>query len=214
MIKDTKRNLKEAYMEKEIDKSEYNMLPDLIVLSLQIVGEDPFSRLVEWCEPITYSVIKRYFFQDYEQEDFLQEARAVLVKAVYDWRIDKGMPFTQFYHMQLTNHLNMLVRKNHAQKRRINLYTSSLDSLVEEAGVHIRGVADSSTQPEEMMIANDTYDKYLETLSELESKVFRLTMEKNSYLEMSKELSLTVDQVRSALYRCRVKLNRVINTMG
>ena len=167
-------------MKKEIDKSDDNMLADLMVLSLQIVGEDPFSRLVEWCEPITYSVTKRYFFQDYEKEDFLQEARAVLVKAVYDWRIDRGMPFTQFYHMQLTNHLNMLVRKNHAQKRRINLYTSSLDSLVEEAGVHVRGVADSSTQPEERLLANDTFEKYVESLSKLETKVFQLIMKKNT----------------------------------
>ena len=193
-------------------KSEENILPDLIVLSLQIVGNDPFDKLVEWCEPITYSVIKKYFFNDYEREDFIQEARSVLVKASQNWRFDRGMPFTQYYHMQLTNHLNMLVRKNHAQKRRVNLYTTSLDHLVEEAGGHVRGISHPLTQPEDMLVANDTCKKYLNSLSKLESEVFELIMSQYSYTEISEKLSLTIDQVRSALYRCRVKLDALINS--
>lgn len=190
--------------------SEQNELPDLLVLSLQVVGMNPFDKLVEICEPITYSIIKRYFFPDYEREDFLQEARSVLVRSVSDWRMDKGMPFTQYYHMQLTNHLNMLVRKNHAQKRMVNLQTSSLDSLVEEAGIHMQGIANSATQPEEMAIAKETMENYLKELSELELAVFKLFIQGFSYEEISKALLVSGKQVQSAVYRCRVKLSKII----
>ena len=190
--------------------SGYDNASDLIVLSMQVAGTDSFEKLVEICEPITYSTIKRYFFRDFEKDDFLQEARCVLVKALECWRIDKGMPFIQYYHMQLNNHLNMLVRRNHAQKRIVNLHTSSLDNLIEVSGIHVQGIANSSTNPEEVAIARETLGNYLLELSELETTVFKLFIQGSSYKEISKDLALTLDQTRSALYRCRVKLSRII----
>lgn len=184
---------------------------DLLVLSLQTMGNDPFDKLVEICEPITYGVTKRYFFQDYEREDFLQEARSVLIKSVQDWNIEKGMPFLQYYHMQLYNHLNMLVRRNHAQKRRVNLETSSLDNLVEEAGIHVQGRAAITTHPEDMAIVSETYDKYLLGLSPFESEVFALFIKGQSYEKISHGLAVSIDKVQNALYRCRVKLANLIN---
>lgn len=198
-------------MTKNRKTSEYDNMPDLLVLSIQTIGMDPFDKLIELCEPITYSIIKKYFFQDYEREDFLQEARSVLVKATYDWRVDKGMEFTQYYHMQLSNHLNMLVRKNHAQKRIVNLNTSSLDCLVEEAGVHIQGTASLSSQPEEKTIAHETFSNYLLELSKLESAVLKLHFQGLAYDAISQTLKITLDQARSALYRCRVKLSKKID---
>lgn len=191
--------------------SDHENISDLIVLSLQIVGLHPFDKLVKLCEPITYSTIKKYFFPDYERDDFLQEARSVLVKSLQDWEISRGMPFTQYYHMQLNNHLNMLVRKNHAQKRVVNLHTSSLDSLVEVAGIHVQGLADSLTHPEELAIARETMGDYLLNLSKLETLVFKYYLKGYSYEEISKKLGITVGQTQSALYRCRKKLSRMIS---
>lgn len=185
-------------------------LPDLLVLSLQTIGSDPFEQLVEVSNPITYGLTKRYFFQDYDQEDFLQEARSVLVKSVSKWEIEQGMPFLQYYHMQLSNHLNMLVRKNHAQKRKVNLKTSSLDSLVEEAGTHVQGKASVLTHPEEMTILHETLNEYLLELSPFESEVFDLFVEGQSREAISKKLSASIPQVRNALYRCRMKLVNLI----
>ncbi len=185
-------------------------LPDLLVLSLQTIGSDPFEQLVEVSNPITYGLTKRYFFQDYDQEDFLQEARSVLVKSVSKWEIEQGMPFLQYYHMQLSNHLNMLVRKNHAQKRKVNLKTSSLDNLVEEAGAHVQGKASVMTHPEEMTILHETLNEYLLELSPFESEVFDLFVEGQSREAISKKLSASIPQVRNALYRCRMKLVNLI----
>lgn len=190
--------------------SEHENMTDLIVLSLQMVGLNPFDKLVELCKPITYSTIKKYFFPDYEREDFLQEARSVLVKSFQDWRIDRGMPFAQYYHMQLNNHLNMLVRKNHAQKRIVNLHTSSLDCLVEGVGIHVQGIADSLTHPEELAIARETMGDYLPRLSKLELKVFKLYLQGSSYDDISEELKITIEQTQNALYRCRVKLSQMV----
>lgn len=181
---------------------------DLLVIALQTTGNNPFDELVEICKPITYGLTKRYFLPDYEREDFLQEARTVLVSSVHNWEIEKGMPFLQYYHMQLLNHLNMLVRKNHAQKRRVNLETSSLDNLIEEAGIHVQGTACVTTLPEEMLLLNETMNRYRLDLSAFESKVFNLYIGGKSCEEISVVLSTTSEKVQNAIYRCRLKFEK------
>lgn len=192
----------------KIKENSPGSFPDLLVLVLQTIGNDPFDELVEICRPITHGVTKRYFLPDYEVEDFLQEARTILVSSTQKWKIDKGMPFLQYYHMQLLNHLNMLVRKNHAQKRRINLETSSLDNLIEEAGIHVQGTACVTTLPEEMLMLQETLDRYLVDLSPLESEVFKLYMSGQTCEEISQHLDTTADKVQNAIYRCRLKFER------
>ena len=79
-------------MPKIKEKSQDN-LPDLLVLALQTIGNHPFDQLEEICRPITYGVTKRYFLPDYEKEDFLQEARAVLVSSTKNWQWIKECRF-------------------------------------------------------------------------------------------------------------------------
>lgn len=43
-------------------------IPELLVMIIQSIKEDPFERLVKVSEPITYSVINRYFFQNTKQK--------------------------------------------------------------------------------------------------------------------------------------------------
>lgn len=183
-------------------------LPDLLVLSIQTTGSNPFDELIEICKPITYGVTKRFFLPGYEREDFLQEAQTVLVSSVYNWNIDKGMPFLQYYHMQLSNHLKMLVRKNHAQKRCINLETSSLDNLVEEVGVHVQGTTCVTTLPEEMLLLKETIDSHALDLSPFELDVYIMYLKGKSVEEISCLLSVEPGKIKNAMYRCRMKFNR------
>lgn len=192
-----------------IEEHSQSNFPDLLVLSLQTTGHNPFDELIEICKPITHGVTKRYFLPDYDREDFLQEARCVVVSSVQNWKVEKGMPFLQYYHMQLLNHLNMLVRKNHAQKRRVNLETSSLDNLIEEAGIHVQGTACVTTLPEEMLLLQETMDRYQLDLSAFESQVFNLYLAGHSCEEISQILSTTRDKVQNAMYRCRLKFEKI-----
>lgn len=191
-----------------IKENSQDHFPDLLVLTLQTLGNNPFEELVEICRPITYGVTKRYYLPGYEKEDFLQEARAVLVSATQSWQKDKGMPFLQYYHMQLLNHLNMLVRKNHAQKRRINLETSSLDNLIEESGIQVQGRACRTTNPEEMLMLQEKLAHYKTDLSPLELQVHELHLKGQTYEEIAETLSITKAKVQNAFYRCRIKMEK------
>ena len=185
-------------------------VPEILVLMIQMLKEDPFKSLIRLCNPITHSVLNGYFFSSYEKEDCLQEAHKILLLAVDGYRIDQGMPFLQFYHKLLINHMNMLVRKEKAHKRRVNMETMSLDNLVEEGGIHVQGTSSSTTYPEEVTIANETLDRYLVNLSPFELEVFLLFMDGKTPEEIADNLKTKREKVRNALYRCVRKFKNVI----
>ncbi|HIZ70987.1 MAG TPA: sigma-70 family RNA polymerase sigma factor [Candidatus Atopostipes pullistercoris] len=186
-------------------------IPELLVMIIQSIKEDPFERLVKVSEPITYSVINRYFFPEYETEDLLQEARGVLLRSVEAYHIDEEMPFLQYYHMCLTNRFNQLLRKSHANKRKVHLETTSLDELMEEAGPHIQGTSSNFTYPEEAAMARETYSNYLIELSPFEKEVFFLFIEGHTRNEIAEELGIALRKVQNALHRCQIKLRTAIN---
>ena len=186
-------------------------IPELLVMIIQSIKEDPFERLVKVSEPITYSVVNRYFFPEYEKEDLLQEARGALLRAAEAYDINEEMPFLRYYHMCLTNCFNRLLRKNHANKRKVHLETTSLDELIEEAGPHVQGTSSNSTSPEEVAIARETYSNYLIELSPFEKEVFFLFIEGHTRSEIAEELDITLRKVQNALHRCQIKLRSAIN---
>src|SRR5690625_640955 len=193
-----------------VENKEAN-LPEVLVLLIQLMKKDPFEKLLELSNPITYSVVKKYFLPDYEREDLIQEARSVLNETINTYDIKAGMGFLQFYHMSLSNHLNMLLRREQTQKRRINIDTVSLDELVEEAGVQVQGVASVTTYPEEMAVAKETFNNYLVELSPFESEVFKLFLDGMTQENIAIKLNIPQKKVRSALYRCSTKLKSEIN---
>lgn len=186
----------------------HNMV-DMIVLVLQLTQSDPYKRLLEICEPIMRGVTSRYFFPDFEPEDFMQEARYVLVSSIKDWDMTK-MKFLDFYLMQLSNHMRALVRRKKAHKRRVNLESISLDALVEESGIHMEGVASAVTHPEKVTIAKDKINAYFSNLSPFESIVFSLLTSGLTQEEVAVATSSTPEQVRSAFYRCNLKLKEMM----
>lgn len=192
------------------NKSNLN-IAELLVMVIQNIKDDPFSELIRVCDHVTYAVINKYFFPDLEKEDLLQESRFILLEAAFKYKFDGGMLFYQFYHMLLTNHFNMLVRKEVTYKRKANSSTLSLDQLVEEAGISVQGTASITTYPEDVAIAKEKYNKYILNLSPLEKNVFVKFLGGTETEKIAKKLDTTEDRVRQALYRCAVKLRETLN---
>lgn len=192
-------------------KKDDDILVEFLVLLLQELKKDPFERLLEICNPLVEVYANRYYFKDYETEDILQEGRKVLVKAVDEFKIAEGLPFRKFYNMKLKNHMNMLVRKEHAQKRKINTKTCSLDHLMEEAGDYIQGTAPIMTNPEEFCLVKEKFDSYMEYLSPFEKEVFELYLNGTSVNEAAKLLDCKETKIKNAWYRCGIKFKELLD---
>lgn len=184
---------------------------ELLVLLIQTVKVDPFETLMKLCDPIIYGMTKKYFLDGYDKSDLIQEARSILVEATNEYNFEESMDFLQFYHMLLSNHLNKLVRREHTDKRKVNKNTTSLDELVEEAGLHVQGLSPIMSQPEDATLANGIFDDFLAELSPFEKDVFLLFLNGKNQKEIAGKLQYKIPQVRSAIYRCSTKLKRTLN---
>lgn len=181
--------------------------PEVLVFLLQNETKYPFESLMQICKPIVYSAIKNLYFEGYETEDLLQEGRIVLTKAIEEYRFDKNLDFLSYYQMMLMNHLHKLLRKQEAQIRRANKNAYSLEELMEKTGIHIQGLAAVDTLPEDVTIVKEAYSQYVGGLSELETTVYASYLDKKSLTEIAVILDCEVEQVKSALYRCKRKLD-------
>lgn len=185
-------------------------LPEYLVRIIQQINGDPFSRLIEVCAPVTMSLVSKYFIVGYEPDDIMQEARWALLKSAKTFKKEEGMEFLRYYHMTLTNHLNMLVRSEHANKRKVNLLANSLDEIMEGAGEYIQGSSCILTHPENAIIAKECFEEYLSDLSPFERKVFKRIIDGFSLAQIAVQMNSTKTQVKNAWYRCGIKYKKKI----
>ena len=157
------------------------------------------------------SIVTRYFMNGYETEDMMQEAKVVLIESLNDYDKEIGMPFLKYYHMKLTNHFNMLVRREHADKRKVNLKAGSLDSLMEEVGDYVRGTSCVLTNPENIVIAKEAYSEYVNQLSRFEYNVYLLFMDGQTIERIAAVLGSSETKVMNAWYRCTLKFKNIMN---
>lgn len=191
-------------------ESSHTHLAEVLAMFLQQTKADPFETLLMITTPITNSVIKHYYFRLYEYDDLRQEASLVLLRAIEEFRIEEGMPFIYFYRKKLLNKMNMLVRRERANKRTIDTEAYSLEEAASTIGDYICGESCDMTNPESRTIINDVYDDYLVELSPFEHEVFLQYMQGNRPNDIAIELGYKEIQVRNALYRCSIKLKAVI----
>lgn len=197
-------------IKKDVVKTEKELL-DEELLDTRRLHTELFEELLQVSTPITMSIVTRYFMNGYETEDMMQEAKVVLIESLNDYDKAIGMPFLKYYHMKLTNHFNMLVRREHADKRKVNLKASSLDSLMEEAGDYVRGTSCVLTNPENMVIAKEAYSEYINQLSRFEYNVYLLFMDGQTIERIAAVLGSSETKVMNAWYRCTLKFKNIMN---
>ncbi len=188
-------------------------LPEFLVFLLQEqeTEGDTFDFLIELSNPVLYGALKRfYYLEGYEKEDLVQEGRIVLARVIMEYDLESPLSFLEYYQLMLMNHLNKLLRKQEAQSRRANKFAHSLDEITENVGIHIQGTSSAETYPEEFAVLKEAYNSYLLDLSGFEREVYDEFMTGKTVEEIAKSLECDVKQTKSALYRCRRKLDNYL----
>lgn len=186
-------------------------ITELLVFMLKEFNEDPFTLLLKTCKPVMMNAINNRYIRGYDREDFFQEAKEVLVEAVKKYKFDTDLRFLQYYSMCLETHLNILVRKESAVKRRSIKEASSLDEFYEKTGVDSFLDKSYDMNPENTAIANETFGEYILDLSTFEKEVFYNYLADLSYEEIAEKLDSTKTKVQNAFYRCGMKFRRLMD---
>lgn len=160
--------------------------------------------------PLVGKIQRDYKVRTMDADDYLQEARIVLYRAIELYNSEKGMGFASYYKLLLQNRIYSLIRKETAIKRTVDHRSVSYDSYEEKGGnmekilYRIRrGEADT---PEKLFEIKESSHRYVNQLSKLERKVFFYYLDGLDNQKIADLTNKTVTQVQNAYDRCRKKL--------
>ncbi|MFD1393491.1 sigma-70 family RNA polymerase sigma factor [Lacticaseibacillus jixianensis] len=94
------------------------MTPEELAMIRQAATDsDLFAQVFEQYKPMVLTVIKAYYIRDFALDDWLQEARIAMLKAINRYDGSAGSKFGPFFRMVLLSHVHSLLRRHLAQKR-------------------------------------------------------------------------------------------------
>lgn len=175
-----------------------------------------FKELYERFIPLFKSLAASHDIPTFELEDYFQEGRIVIHKAIGLYSIEKNAYFAGFLKMKYQHRLYNLLRHHCAAKRGGTTRPASLDHLInnDEDFEHMSGdnfIKDNKiVSPEALVAIREKTNNYYIDLSDLEGKVMCCYLDGLSIKETAEKLQVKETQARSAYDRCRQKLRKLL----
>ena len=86
------------------------------------------NNLVKKYQPMIENAYKHYYVKSYDRDDWYQEAMLVCYQSCRLFDGTTGSKFGSFYKMKFKHHIIDLIRRENANKRKINGFTEELKS--------------------------------------------------------------------------------------
>lgn len=159
---------------------------------------------------------RTYFLRGADREDLIQEGMIGLIKAIRDYKSDRTSAFKAFAELCITRQIITAIKTASRQKHiplnsYVSLYRSDTDGEDDRMLIDLIE-SDSSFDPEEYMIINESYQgidaKLLGLLSKFERSVLENYISGKSYMEISQLIGRPVKSIDNALQRIKRKLER------
>ncbi|WP_082397691.1 sigma-70 family RNA polymerase sigma factor [Lacticaseibacillus camelliae] len=173
------------------------MTPEEILMIHQAATDsDLFAQLFAQYKPLVLTVLKSYYIRDYTRDDWLQEARIAMLKAIARYDGTAGSKFGPFYRLVLLSHIRSLLRKHLAQKRAAD--TTAM--VMANPGAILPPSFASGQRIEDNLVLRSELAGYVDGLSPLERRGLLVVLENSD--------QATRQAYRRAIERSKVKLTR------
>lgn len=188
---------------------------ELLELINKDKNNDAMETLIKRFGPLVTRQSRSLYIIGADEEDLIQEGMIGLVKAVNDYKADKGASFKTFAFMcvrrqMLTAINNSNNRKNIPLNHYISIYGDGNGDYVSPLDEMDSGVI---TNPEDIMLArlqeSDLIKVIESKLSKFEHQVLDEYLTGASYEEIGERLGKTAKSIDNAVQRIRAKLRDV-----
>lgn len=188
---------------------------ELLELINKEKNNDAMETLIKRFGPIVTRQSRSLYIIGADEEDLIQEGMIGLIKAVNDYKADKGASFKTFAFMcvrrqMLTAINNSNNRKNIPLNHYISIYGDGNGDYVSPLDEMDSGVI---TNPEDIMLArlqeSDLIKVIESKLSKFEHQVLDEYLTGASYEEIGERLGKTAKSIDNAVQRIRAKLRDV-----
>lgn len=167
-----------------------------------------FEQLFLQYQPMILNLKHDYFLRDLDHEDWLQESRIALHKAIETFDPQRQTTFGAYYRRVLKNHFCSLLRKQEALKRKPQGPPLYLDEGYHEEIAQM--LTEDSSYDRQMVICETLADAQ-PFMSKFEARIFcGYVVDGKEIPELAEELEMRPIAVRSSLDRARKKLKRCL----
>ncbi|MGY3778313.1 sigma-70 family RNA polymerase sigma factor [Isobaculum melis] len=168
---------------------------------------DSFLPFFEQYKPIVLKMMRTYYLKGFEDADWFQEAMLSFYQTILRYDPEKGHTFGNFFKLSFKHHIFSLIRKDAAQKRKIDKEYVSLDAIYEKNGQQELMMNDQQDDiTYKQVTIHEDFTEYFQQLSPYEKKVFNQNLYQQSISDIAETLSCEENQVKNGLERCRKKL--------
>lgn len=195
-------------------KSENDCTIDEMVTEIQKGEFYYFEPLFIRFLPLVKKLNGLYDLRSMEQDDFYQESRIVLHRAIQSFDRERGLQFAGYYKLMLQHRIYSLIRKEGALKRTSDRSSVSYDLMLENGFSHskLSSFHDSVNRgtPENIIQVRESTSGYWDTLSVLEKEVFHYFIRGEEFTAIAEKVNCDLNQVRHAYDRCRQKMKKML----
>lgn len=178
-----------------MDKKIYFENDNELLYLIKNHDEEALEIMFKKYENLIYSKILKYRFPLNAIEDYLQEGRMALLKAIETYQESYEKTFTRYFELVLQNRFNTLYQEN-------KKYYNSI-VLVENDTLDINA-KNNKNENKDMMIDIDN-------LSDFEKTIFNLYYLNNCSIEdIAETIKMTPKQVYNSIYRVKKKIQKEI----
>lgn len=159
---------------------------------------DCFNELFQQYLPLIRNTMTKFYIRDFAREDWLQEARIALLKAVREFDGSRGSKFGAYYKLLLHAHFTSLLRKYMAKKRRVDA-----EAIVMESPPAASARLWAANPAEWAALNRLNFTALFETLTPLEQQAVRLALRPSPFPYANRSMA-------RALLRARGKITRAL----
>ncbi|MGG5359599.1 MULTISPECIES: RNA polymerase sigma factor [unclassified Enterococcus] len=174
-------------------------------------NEEAFSILYKKYFPLLLRLRSIYYVRHYVHEDWEQEARIALYRALKTYETSKGVSFGSYYKRVLSNQIYSLLRKQNALKRRDQKDELSIEHKIETEGPDF--LAEFTIQEPmavQQLLLKEAIESSKINFSERESQIFYYYANGQDFVSMAEMLSMDLNQVMSAYGRAKMKIKKYL----
>ncbi|MGI6089135.1 sigma-70 family RNA polymerase sigma factor [Bilifractor porci] len=172
---------------------------------------DAAEILMNRYKQMVRSTARELYLVGGDREDLLQEGMLGLFKAIRQYDPDREASFSTFAGMLVSRQMYTAIEASRRKKHQALNSSISLNELEEDQGDGALGTVES---PETIYLEEEnarTLQKQIEdSLSPLETKVFRLYLEGQDYGQIASALGKKPKSIDNALQRIRAKVRSVL----
>ncbi|MHC5269321.1 sigma-70 family RNA polymerase sigma factor [Enterococcus sp. LJL98] len=158
----------------KIKRKEAFILQTTLILAAKKGDECALEQLYRQYRPLIYSLRKKYFLRDLDEQDWFQEGFIIFYDCIQAYEINYGVSLGALFKRSFENRIRSLIRREFAYKRKSNVGAVSFEQTIAEGLEDLCRYTSHTEDPLQQLLLEETLLESQSQLSPLEMKALYL----------------------------------------